>query len=107
MDYYKEKYDRMCIQDSEDYAVDIIIKGNKVYKVKNYRWTIELNEFSEFIDELTIDKDYVLFSSHSEMTTLVQPATGNYINLQLNLNNETGEKYWQIEYVEPEIISSI
>ena len=106
MDYYSDKYESMCLEDSQDYSVDLVIKGNKIYKVKNHKWQIDFGQFSEFVDSLTIDYSYVLEKSSSDMTTLVQPLTGNYVNLFVHIDEATGEKYWEIESVIPELISS-
>lgn len=107
MDYYSDKYEKMCLEESSDYSVDLVIKGNKIYKVKNYRWTIEnQHELSEFIDMLTIDKNYVLKSSHSDLTTLYQVSTNNYVNIHPVRIDETNSLTWDIEYVEPECLGS-
>ena len=108
MDYYNEKYERMCLEDSTNYAVDLVIKGNKIYKVKNYRWTIDnLRELSEFIDVLTIKDNFVLSSSSTGITTLNQVSSERYVNLYATINDETDEKYWEVEYVDPVLISSV
>lgn len=108
MDYYNERYERMCLEDSTNYAVDLVIKGNKIYKVKNYRWTIDnLRELSEFIDVLTIKDNFVLSSSSTGVTTLNQVSSERYVNLYATINDETDEKYWEVEYVDPVLISSV
>ncbi len=106
MDYYNDKYERMCLEDSQDYSVDLVIKGNKIYKVKNHRSQINQDQFSEFINVLTIDYSYVLEKSSSDMTTLVQPSTGNYVNLFSLIDDTTGDKIWEVESVTPELVST-
>lgn len=107
MDYYSDKYEKMCLTESSDYSVDLVVKGNKIYKVKNYRFTIsDQAELSELIESLTIDKNYVLKSSHSDLTTLYQVSTNNYVNIHpVHENNSTGMT-WEIEYVEPELLGN-
>lgn len=107
MDYYSDKYEKMCLEESSDYSVDLVIKGNKIYKVKNYRWTIETQaELSELIDSLTIDKNYVLKSSHSDLTTLYQVSSNNYVNIYPVHEDASNGMIWEIEYVEPEVLGS-
>jgi hypothetical protein len=108
MDYYNDKYDRMCIDKSTNYFVDIVIKGNKIYKVKNYRWEIDsLVELNKFIEELTIDNDFVLSSSNICTTTLNQVSSESYVMLNVVHDIENNKKLWAVEYVIPEFISSV
>ncbi len=106
MDYYDIKYKTMCVAQTENNAVDIIVKDNKIYKVQNHRAKIEPGEFGNLVDKLVIDYGYVLESSNSNMTLLVHPKSDNYVCLCFKLDENTGKKYWEFEMVIPEVIST-
>lgn len=110
MDYYNEKYERMCLEESDNRAVDIVIKGNKIYKVNYYNFTLETDtKLNEFIDVLTIKKNFIHDKSTTYMTTLIQLSTGHYVNIYKKFNNgaNSSDRIWDIEYIEPQVISSV
>jgi len=111
MDLYNNKYNSMCLEDSSDYAVDIIVKGNKIYKVKNYRWIIKnKKELDETIEELAIDRNFILQSAKPELITLVQPNSETYATISVIRgvinDDESTSTMWEIEYVKPELLGS-
>jgi hypothetical protein len=104
MDYYNEKYERYCInqstEDSVDKAVDIVIKGNKIYKVTNYNYRIETNQLDEIIDEFVIDRGFVLESSHNNLIYLYQKSSDSYVVIKSHHDHDN-KKYYEIELVVP------
>ena len=107
MDYYNKKYERMYVEESDNHAVDIVVKGNKLYKVKYNNFTLDTdNEFNDYINVLTINKKFVHDKSNSYTTTLIEPSTGHYVNIYKKLNDQN-VMIWDIEYIEPQLISSV
>lgn len=107
MDYYNDKYERYCINESTegsvDKAVDIVIKGNKIYKVTNYNYQIQTNQLDEIIDKFVIDQGFMLNSSSANEVVLYQQFSDSYVIL--NSRNDNRGKYWDVEVVVPVQIS--
>jgi hypothetical protein len=107
MDYYNEKNDKLCIKDSDDCIIDIIVKGNKIYKVYNYKINLENDDtFNNYIHSVITKEQFILASSKSTETVLTQPRTGDYIVIK-SLFNEDNSRYWIAEYVKPEYLTDI
>lgn len=108
MDYYNEKYERYCVNEttegSVDKAVDIVIKGNKIYKVTNYNYQIESNQLDEIIDKFVIDQGFMLNSSNSYQIILYQQFSGSHVIIRPNTDHIG--KYYEIEVVVPVQISN-
>lgn len=111
MDYYKDKYERMCveksIEDSINKVVDIVIKKGRIYKVTNYTYRADAEELSEIIDNYVIDQNFVLqsVSKTNNEITLYQSHSDSYIII--NPGSDSNGKFYNFELVVPVPISSV
>ena len=112
MDYYSEKHSSVCIDDKSlddgvNQITDIIVKNNKIYKVKNRFYIIsDQNDLEKFIEDCAIKCDFLLESSKRGEVFLKQNNSLSYIIISSKLENQTNNKYWTVEIVEPEVISN-
>jgi hypothetical protein len=112
MDYYKDKYPIFCVEakplDEEvDQAIDLIVKNNKIYKVKNRTFKIwDEEELSEYIDELVIDCDFIHELSQNGQTVLTRKNSLSYVIINVK-TDDNNERYWNVELVEPEFVSYV
>ena len=111
MDYYNDKYSRVCVkQSTNDYvnkAVDIIIKKDKIYKVTNYTYRIDALKLNEIMDEYVINQNFVLLSSSkaNNEITLYQQFSDSYIIIKSGL--DLVGKFYDFEEVIPVHISTV
>jgi hypothetical protein len=111
MDYYNDKYSRVCVKqstnDNVNKAVDIVIKKNKIYKVTNYTYRIDAARLSEIIDEYVINQKFVFQSSSKAKNeiTLYQQFSDSYIIINSGL--DSNGKFYDFEEVVPVEISTV
>jgi hypothetical protein len=115
MDYYNNKYERICIEkstdDSIDKAVDIVIKKaskkGKIYRVTNYTYRIDVEELSEIIDKYVIEQNFILqsVSKTNNEIILYQQHSDSY--LIINPGTDSNGKFYNFELVIPVQISTI
>ncbi len=114
MDYYSDKYPSFCVEEKPldeevDQAIDLVVKNNKIYKVKNRFYTVTAqNELDEFINDCTIDCNYILESASKQGTIVLKQFDSlSYVIINSKIYETTNEKYWTVEIIEPEFISII
>ena len=114
MDYYSEKYPSFCVEEKPldeevDQVIDLVVKNNKIYKVKNRFYSVtDENELDGFISDCTIDCDYFLESASKQGEVILKQFNSlSYVVIKSKTCEETDEKYWTVEIVEPEFISYV
>jgi hypothetical protein len=111
MDYYNDKYERMCVEestdDSIDKAVDIVIKKGKIYKVTNYTYRVDAEKLSKIIDKYVIDQNFILqsVSKTNNEITLYQQHSDSYVII--NSDSDFNGKFYNFELIVPVQINTV
>ncbi len=107
MDFYSDKYQKMCVSDSDNIIIDIIVKNNKIYKVINQLINIDsTKEYNALFNELINDKEYVLKSSIGKTILLEHSHGEKYVVINI-VKDYNGQPYYHVELINPVIIDVI
>ena len=111
MDYYNDKYERIIVQDSSDdfgkKFVDIVVKGNKIYKVTNHIYKIGFEQLSWTIHNYVVNQNFILKSASKSCKEIVlyQQLSDSYIVIN-SIENDKGQ-FYEVEVVVPVEIANI